>query len=225
MTEDGGQRSDPGSPPGTSDLAPDVLEQGGRHFPSLNWRPPRVAAILLAVGLIIGLAAGYAAGNRQASRNVSQPTASPGQASPAPAPSLSIAAVVPSEASPALSQADGTCSAQSGRELQLGVQVTNVSAAEIRLGQVQTVLPLGGLRMISQQWAPCGAIGVPQDPAPLGPGDSTWFSVTLKVLVSCPGPMPVQFTVYYKWAGVPATARLPGFPDLTQVPYPGCAGG
>jgi hypothetical protein len=225
VNEDGGQRSDPGSPPRTSDLATDVLEQGGRHFPWLNRRPPRVAAILLAVGLIIGLAAGYAAGNRQASRNVSPPTASPGPASPAPTPSQNSAAVVPFEDSPALSQAGDTCSAQSGRELQLGVQVTNVSAAEIRLGQVRAVLPLGGLRMISQQWAPCGTIGVPQDPAPLGPGDSTWFSVTLKVLVSCPGPMPVQFTVDYTGAGAHATVQLPGFPDLTQVPYPGCARG
>ena len=202
-----------------------MLEQGGRHFPSLNWRPPRVAAILLAVGLIIGLAAGYAAGNRQASRNVSPPTASPGAASAAPTPQLNIDEMAPYEAGPVLNQADGKCSAQSGRELQLGVQVTNGSSAQIRLGPIHTVLPLGGLRMISQQWAPCGTIGVPQDPAPLGPGDSTWFSVTLKVLVSCPGPMPVQFTVDYTGAGAHATAQLPGFPDLTQVPYPGCPKG
>jgi hypothetical protein len=222
VNEDGGH---PGSSPGADDLAADVVEQGGRIFPSLNWRPPRRGAILLAVGLIIGLAAGYAAGNGQASRNVSPPIAGHGSASPAPTPSLNIAAVVPYEDSPALNQTGSTCSEQSGRELQLGVQVTNVSAAEIRLGRIRTVLPLGGLRMVSQQWAPCGAIGVPQDPDPLEPGESTWFSVTLQVLVGCPGPMPVQFTVDYTWAGVAATARLPGFSDLSQVPYPGCARG
>lgn len=201
------------------------MEQGGRHLPSLNWRPRRGAAILLAVGLLIGLAAGYAAGNRQASRNISPPIASHGSASPASTPQLNIDAVVPYEDGPALNQAGGTCSAQSGRELQLGVQVVNGSAAEIRLGRIHTVLPLGSLRVISQQWAPCGAIGVGQDPAPLGPGDSTWFSVTLNVLAGCPGPIPVQFTVDYSWAGVAATVRLPGFHDLGQVPYAGCARG
>lgn len=226
MNEDGGgQQNHPGSSPGADDLARDVVEQGGGHFPSLSWRPRRGAAILLAVGLIVGLAAGYAAGNRQSSRNVNPPTASPGPASPAPTPSLNIAAVVPYEDGPALNQTGTTCSAQSGRELQLGVQVTNVSAAEIRLGQVRTVLPIGGLRAISQRWAPCGAIGVPQDPDPLGPGESTWFSVTLKVLAGCPGPFPVQFAVDYTWAGRAATVRLPGFSDLTQVPYSGCARG
>jgi len=210
---------------GADDLATDVLEQGGRHFPSLNWRPPRVAAILLAVGLIIGLAAGYAAGNRQASRTVSPPIASHGSASPAPAPGLNINQLVPYGDGPALNQAIGTCSAQSGQELQLGVQVTNGSAAEIRLGGIHTVLPLGGLRVISQQWAPCGMIGAPQDPPPLLPGDSTWFSVTLKVLASCPGPFPVQFTIDYSRGRVAASVRLPGFPDLTQVPYTGCARG
>jgi hypothetical protein len=105
------------------------------------------------------------------------------------------------------------------------VQVTNGSAVEIRLDRIHTVLPLGSLRVISQQWAPCGAIGVRQDSAPLEPGDSTWFSVTLNVLAGCPGPIPVQFTVDYSWAGVAATVRLPGFPDLSQVPYTGCARG
>jgi hypothetical protein len=133
--------------------------------------------------------------------------------------------VVPFEDSPALSQAGDTCSAQSGRELQLGVQVTNGSAAEIELGLVHAVLPLGGLRVISQQWAPCGALQVGQVPAALEPGNSTWFSLTFQVLVKCPGPLPVQFTVDYTTAGESAAASLPGFPDLTQVPYTGCAGG
>jgi hypothetical protein len=225
VNEIGGQQDDSGSSSSEDGLAPDVLEQGGRHFPSLNWRPPRGAAILLAVGLIIGLAAGYAAGNRQASRSVSPPTASHGSASPVPTPQLNINEGVPFEDAPALNQAIGTCSAQSGRELQLGVEVTNGSAAEIRLGQIHTVLPLGGLRVISQQWAPCGALQVGQVPAVLGPGNSTWFSLTFQVLVKCPGPLPVQFTVDYTTAGESAAVNLPGFPDLSQVPYTGCAGG
>ncbi len=225
MNGDGSQPNEPGSAPRADDSAADVVELGGRHFPSLNWRPPRGAAILLAVGLVIGLAAGYAAGYRQASRNASTPTASRDSASPAQAATVATGTAVPYLGGPALTQATGTCSAQSGRELQLGVQVTNGSAAKIRLGRVHTVLPLGGLRAISQQWAPCGAIGVGQDPASLGPGDSTWFSVTFQVLVGCPGPLPVWFTVDYSTAGESAAVRLPAFPDLSQVPYTGCTGG
>lgn len=199
-----------------------MVGQGGRPILPLNWRPPRGAAILLAVGLVIGLAAGYAAGYRQAPRNASPPTASPGSASPAPAVTVATGTAVPSEGGPALTQAVGTCSAQSGRKLQLGVQVTNESAAEVRLGRVHIMLPLGGLRAISQQWAPCGALGASLVPASLGPGDSTWFSVTFQVLVRCPGPLPVWFTVDYSSAGVPAAVNLSGFPDLSQVPYAGC---
>jgi hypothetical protein len=217
------QQNEPGSSPWADDSAADVVEQGGRHLPSLNWRSPRGAAILLVMGLVIGLAAGYAVGYRLAPRNASTPTGSLGSASPAPARATGTAA--PYLGGPALTQASGTCSAQSGRELQLGVQVTNGSAAEVRLGRVHAVLPLGGLRMISQQWAPCGAIGMGQDPASLGPGDSTWFSVTFQVLVRCPGPLPVWFTVDYSSAGVSAAVRLTSFPDLSLVPYTGCTGG
>ena len=212
----------------------DVVEQGGRRlFPSLNWRmnwrPPRGAAILLAVGLVIGLGAGYALGYRQV-RNVSpSPSAHPTSASPvvAPAPVLVTLSPVQGTGSEfssnvALMQSTQTCSARSGRQLQLGVQVTNETATPITLGEIRTVLPLGGLRVISQQWATCGAIGAVQVPASLGPGDSTWFSVTVQVLVACPEPLPVEFTVGYTWAGKAASVNLPGFPDLGQVPYPGC---
>jgi len=213
----------------------DVVEQGGRRFfPSLNWRPPwrppRGAAILLAVGLVIGLAAGYAAGYRQAPRNASAaPTASASPALPVPpAPQIVIKGTAIQGTGTvftgglALTQGTGTCSLQSGRELQLGVQVTNTSTEPIGLGRIRTLFPLSGLTMISQQWAPCGATGAAQVPVTLGPGDSTWFSVTVQVLVACPAPLPVQFAVSYTYAGQAAAADLPGFPDLGQVPYTGC---
>jgi hypothetical protein len=237
----------------------DVLEQGGRRFfpslnwPPMNWRPPRGAAILLAVGLVIGLGAGYALGYRQVPRHISPtstaspaPTASLGPPPPAPAQAGMpiVVTLTPAQAGmpivvtlapvqgtgtvfsngPALTQSTGTCSARSGRQLQLGVQVTNESARPIGLGQIRTVLPLGGLKVISEWWAPCGAMGAVQVPASLGPGDSTWFSVTVQVLVACPEPLPVQFTVGYTWAGKAASVNLPGFPDLGQVSYPGCTG-
>lgn len=231
----------------------DVVEQGGgrRLFPALNWpwlnwRPPRGAAILLLVGLVIGLGAGYALGYRQVPRNASPPppSASPASVPPVPAPGPILVTLTPAQAgtpilvtlspvqgtgtvfsnAPALTQSAGTCSARSGRQLQLGVQVTNESAKPVGLGQIRTVLPLGGLRVISQLWAPCGTMGAVQVPSSLAPGDSAWFSVTVHVLVACPGPLPVQFTVGYTWAGKAASVNLPGFPDLSQVPYPGCTG-
>ena len=220
----------------------DVVEQGGRrvlpwrNWPSRNRRPPRGAAVLLAVGLVIGLGAGYALGYRQAPRHAGPaPTASLGPPPPLTAPAQPGAPIVVTLAplqgtgtvltsGPALTQSTGTCSARSGRQLQLGVQVTNESATAVGLGQIRTVLPLGGLRVISQQWAPCGAMGAVQVPTSLAPGDSTWFSVTVQVLVPCPEPLPVQFTVGYTWAGKAASVNLPGFPDLGQLSYPGCTG-
>ena len=47
---------------------------------------------------------------------------------------------------------------QHGRDLQLGVEVINLSRTAVTLGQVRSILPMGGLRAVSQQWAPCGTI-------------------------------------------------------------------
>ena len=238
MNGDGSQQNDAGSSPWADDSAADVVEQGGRRIfpslnrPSMNWRPPRGAAILLAVGLIIGLAAGYAAGYRQAPRNATAlpATTSVGTRWTATAPlqtAVKGAAITGTVLTGglALTQDTGTCSVQSGRELQLGVQVTNRSTEPIGLGRIRTVLPLSGLKVVSQQWAPCGTIGAVQVPDTLGPGDSTWLSVTVQVLVACPAPIPVQFAVGSTYAGEAATVNLPGFPDLGQVPYTGCRSG
>lgn len=213
----------------------DVVEQGGgRRFPSLNRRPPRYAALLLAVGVVIGFGAGYLAGHRQAPRSASPPQ--PTVNVPAPPPSIFAAnpvivpvspGLVPASqglvpGGPVVAQTSSTCFAPAGRDLQLGVQVTNLGPAGVSLGQIQAVLPLGGLRMISQQWAPCGAAPARHDSVVLAPGDSAWFSVTFDVLERCPGALPVQFTVASAWRGLHQIIRLPGFADLSHVRYPGC---
>ena len=46
----------------------------------------------------------------------------------------------------------------------------------------------------------------------------------LEVLMACPRPLPVQFSVSYQENGRMFTAQLPGFPDLGQVTYSGCKG-
>jgi hypothetical protein len=148
-----------------------------------------------------------------------------------------------------LAQNGGECSVQHGRDLQLGVEVINISGTPVTLGEVKTITPLGGLRLVSQQWAPCGAIlpdgqaagggtivfigastgeveaGNGADAAILPPYGSAWLSVTFRVLVACPGPLPVQFSVSYQENGRMESAQLPGFSDLGQVAYSGCKGG
>ena len=196
----------------------DVLEQGGRRRPLPRWWPPSVALVLGAVALLAGLAAGYAAGARHA-----------GGPAPPPSPSRATAPAAPFSAGGfPLSQSGPRCSVQTGRELQVGLQITNLSPTAVRLRRVEVVLPLGGLRVISQAWGPCGELQASGEapggilPPTLGRGATSWFTVTFQVLVRCPQPLPVQFTLDYDQQGRPAAIRLPGFPDLGQVPYSGC---
>jgi hypothetical protein len=221
----------------SSDDGDDVVGQGedhaGSRFSLPPWRLSRGSLILAALTLLIGLGAGYAAGQR----HTGGPARAGARAAGAGAAGAGGAATrqprtSPSPVSPlvpvslALTQLATGCSAQVGRDLQLGVQVTNRSAAPVTLGEVKAVLPMGGLRAISQQWGPCGALPAGQAPpgSPLAPGDSVWFTVTFKVLLKCPGPLPVQFAVGYDVGGRHAVATLPGFADLTQVPYGVCPG-
>ena len=242
-------------------------------------RPPsRGAAILGVAGLIVGLAAGYGLGYRHPGRAAPAPRAqsSLAEASRAEASPATASGVVPSAAAgfaapvypppapggPAyssdlgtaelsgLAQTGGACSVQRGEELQVGVEVINLSDTAVTLGQVSTVAPRGGLRLVSQQWAPCGALSAswaaadggmivyvksstgvvevgsatPGDAAVLPPNGTAWLSVTFRVLVPCPRSLPVQFRVGYQENGRADTAQLAGFPDLGEVSYTGCKG-
>ncbi len=258
----------------------DVVEQGGaplrlpgwarrpRWLPAPGRGPSRGAAVLGVAGLIVGLAAGYALGYRhpgQAARPASAtpsrsaaadavPSAVPGFAAPVyppPAPGgPAYASSLGTAELSGLAQTGGACSAQHGRELQVGVEVINLSDTAVTLGQARPVLPLGGLRLVSQQWAPCGALSpswqapdggmivfikssagvvevgsaTPGDAAVLPPNGTAWLSATFRVLVACPSPLPVQFNVRYQDNGRTHTAQLAGFPDLQQVAYSGCKG-
>ena len=196
----------------------DVLEQGGRRRPVLRWWPPPAALVLGAAALLAGLAAGYAAGARHAGEPAAQPS---------PSRAAALAAPFSAGGFP-LSQSGPQCSVQTGRELQVGLQITNLSTEAVRLRRVEVVLPLGGLRVTSQAWGPCGELPATGEaagsilPPTLARGASSWFTVTFQVLVRCPQPLPVQFTLDYGQQGRPAAIRLPGFPDLGQVPYSEC---
>jgi hypothetical protein len=191
---------------------------GSRRGPVLRRRLPRAALVLGAAGLLAGLVIGYAAGTRHAGK---PPVPARAGASPT-APSFAAGGYP-------LSQSVSGCSAQTGHELQLGLEVTNLSATAVTLRRVRVVLPLGGLRETSQAWGPCGELPAAGEapgnllPPVLGPGASAWFTVTFQVLVRCPQPLPVQFTLDFDQSGQPTGAiALPGFPDLGQVPYAGC---
>jgi hypothetical protein len=196
----------------------DVLELGVRRRRVPRWWPPSAALVPGVVALVAGLAVGYAVGARH-----------PGEHAAAPLPSRAAAPAKPFSAGGfPLSQSGPQCSVQTGRELQVGLEITNLSSAAVRLRRVEVVLPLGGLKVTTQAWGPCGQLAVTDEasgrilPPTLGRGASSWFTVTFQVLVRCPQPLPVQFTLDYDQQGRPAAIRLPGFPDLGQVPYSGC---
>jgi hypothetical protein len=204
------------------DSADTVEMDSGRRWRRPGWLPaPRPGRLALAA-LVVGLVAGYGAGV----------TYGRGAAAPAPAASrpASPAAAAPAvsfsfDGAPALGQGTQTCSVQSGHMLELGVEVTNSSSAPVTLGPVTAVLPLGGLKQVGTQWGTCGALAsalAPNDVLDLLSGESDWLTITFRVTVRCPGPLPVQFSVGYVLDGKQATATLPGFPDLGQVPYSGC---
>jgi hypothetical protein len=244
-----------------------------RWLPARGRPPSRGTAILGVAGLIVGLATGYALGYRHPGRAVPPPRAEPSRAEPSratasgavPSAAAGFAAQAyppPAPGGPAyssnlgvadlsgLAQTGGACSVQRDQELQVGVEVINLSDAAVTLGQVRTVAPRGGLRLVSQQWAPCGALSAswqaadggmivyvksstgvvevgsatPGDAAVLPPNGTAWLSVTFRVLVACPSSLPVQFRVSYRQSGRADTAQLAGFPDLGQVSYTGCRG-
>jgi hypothetical protein len=176
--------------------------------------------VLGVVALAAGLAAGYMAGDR--ARGGTALPASPAASSASPA--ASPAGTFSFTGAPALTQDTDACSVQRGQDLVLGVQLTNQSTQPLMLTTTKAVLPMGGLSQVTWQWATCGAVDAPPAQAAeiLMPGESAWMAVTFTVKEECPGPFPVEFSVGYVVRGKPATASLPGFPDLSQVPYSGC---
>lgn len=199
----------------------DILQQGGRRFRLPQWRPSRGAGLLAVAALVVGLAAGYAAGNAGARSSAARPqptvTASPPR--PTSTQLLFLESVV--------GQGTGECSVQRGKDdLELGIQLTNLSAQRLTLTTVKAVLPQGGLKQLSWDWGTCGAVGSAPGTAAdvLPPGKSAWLTVTFLVQVRCPGPLQVHFDVGYQYQaqGLVTIASLPGFPDLSGVSYNGC---
>ena len=186
---------------------------------------------MAAVTLVAGLAVGYAVGHGQGRSTAAapgKPAAAAGQASGG-ADSQTIVAVGPPGSieflRPALTQDPGTCSVQVGRNLELGIPVTNQSAETVLLESVKPVpLASGLLKVLSWRWDPCGFDGdeIVPDTVVLGPGQTTWVTAVVQPLIACPAPAPLQFRVTYSFDSQKSTFNLPGFPDLGAVPYSGC---
>jgi len=253
---------------GGAPLRPPAWARRPRWLPPLGWWPSRGAVIFAIAGLIVGLAAGYGLGYRHLGQAGRPSRATPSRATAVgtvPSAVAGFAAPVYPPAPPdgpayasnpgtaelsGLAQTGGACSVQRGRELQVGVEVINLSETAVTLGQVTPILPLGGLRLVSRQWAPCGALSpswpaadggmivfvkssagvvevgsaTPDGAAVVPPDGTAWLSATFRVLAACPSPLPVQFSVSYQENGRTDTVQLAGFPDLAQVTYTGCKG-
>jgi len=186
---------------------------------------------MAALTLVAGLAVGYAVGHGQGQGTVAapgKPAASAGQA-PGGAGSGTIVAVAPSASSnffgSALTQIPGTCSVQVGRNLELGIQVTNQSGERVLLKSVKAVpLMSGMLKVLSWRWDPCGFDndGIVPETVELRPGETTWVTAVVQPLIACPAPAPLQFQVTYSVNSQQSTFKLPGFSDLSAVRYSGC---
>jgi hypothetical protein len=191
--------------------------------------------VTLVAGLVIGYAVGH--GQRQAAASPGapgSPGAVAGSSVPSPVaqdPSRVQAAAPPTSftfAGPALTENPGTCSAQAGRDLQLGIPVTNQSPVPVLLDSAKPVTPEPGLlKVLSWRWAPCGfdSDGIVPDVVVLGPGQTAWLTAVVRPLTKCPAAAPLEFHITYSANGQRATTRLPGFADLGAAHYSGCPGG
>ena len=202
-----------GGPP-PREHVPDVIEIGSARAASQRWRLGVVG--LACVALVLGLIVGYLVGTQRAQRKTSATV--PTVAAPTPL-SLVSAGTQPPTAT------RNRCAVQLGNQLQLGVELVNQSSVGTTLMRADVDLPLNGLRMAESAWGSCGQLAAVDDTDPhaLPSGATAWLRMTFDVLVPCPGPLPVLFTVTYAQAGKVAISNVGGFSDLGEVPYTGCS--
>ena len=204
-----------GDGPGAGD---DVLELGGRPGRDPRRWPPQAASVLGDPG-----AAGRP-GHWLRRRRWRA-----GEHATAPAPSRAAAPAAPFSAGGfPLSQSGPRCSVQTGRELQVGLQVTNLSPAAVRLRRVEVVLPLGGLRVTSQAWGSCGELPAHWRSAGRGSPPHPPAGGQLLVHGHLPGAGEVPEAAagpvhaHLRPAGPPGGDPAAGFPRPGQVPYSRC---
>jgi len=198
--------------PGAADEA-DVIEMGG-HPPRWPWRrgPGPTVRVALAA-LVVGLLLGYVGGHLQANAK-GRPARAAGQA----------VTTAPLPGTTAITVTGERCAVQLGRTLQLGIELVDQSDRAVAVRHVAPVVPLSGMRPVAARWGPCGSLPepVPQQGMSLDPGATRWLTVTFRVMVQCPEPLPVLFKVSYAQSGRMVTTEFDSFPDLGQVRYNNC---
>ncbi len=192
----------------------DVLE-GGSERPL--WSHAGRWPLSVVTAALIGLLIGYIAGHHRARPHIVQ----------------TATTTVPQHASsarpvigPPFAQTDATCSIQHGHRLQLGIQIENQTSSLVHITGVLSHEPVPGLHPLTTKVGVCGQRKAPpasSDASTVPAGAATWLTVTVQVLVRCPGPDPVQFRVGYSQANHDNSELLAGFDDLSGVPYGGCA--
>lgn len=210
-------------------ISEDIVEQGSERDPRFTipgGRPSRAAGILAIVTLLAGLAIGYAIGSRPGGRVSAGHREVAGTPRSSPAPTHPVA-TDPALTYRVLTEEPGTCSTRVGKDLELGIPVTNMATDTVLLRSAEPIVRTPSLlKVLSWHWVPCGfdADGIVPATVALGPGETTWLTATVRPLVACPAPAPVQFRVTYSADGQKSTVTLPGFADLSAVRYSGCKG-
>lgn len=203
--------------PWGDDGAEDLIEQGrgeqGPRWPGrFRWRPRvgKVTAGLVVAGLAVGLLGGYLAGDAHGRSHAPVARSSP--------PLTSAAASI------GLAQTGSQCSTALGHSLQLGVEVVNGSAAGMQLGSLTARFPLGGLKLTTTSWGPCGTLPFAHSAvnSVLPSGTTTWISVTVTTQGRCPVGLPVEYVASYSQLGRTFTVVLPGFADFGDTHVAGC---
>ena len=154
--------------------------------------PRLIIGVLVAV-LAIGAGLGYISGKHSAKKVVRVVTATPSPTSTASTAGSSVLAATGSQ-----------CATRTGTQLQLGIEILNATSKPLTIDRVATSFPLNGLRALSTARGSCGLLpGTGSDAAglDLAPGATNWITVTVQVLVACPGPLPVDFEVRYSQDG------------------------
>jgi len=169
--------------------------------------------IALAAGLLIGFGVGRLTAS--ISHRAGRASASNSPASDAVLQRLS--------AGPAIQATGSQCAVQVGANLQLGVEIENVSNFAIGLDRISPDFPMGGLRDISTAITVCGALPNLNQSSSILPGAKAWITATVAVNSGCPEALPVWFKVDYSRAGKSEEAVVQGFSDLGPVAYRDCA--
>jgi hypothetical protein len=196
----------------TGEAHGDVIP-GRPRRPPTRWslRPSWLAA-LLAVALAAGIGIGYLIGRPDHHHAAAAPTT--------PLPAGSALAEVPQLTAPG----DLCYGALPGRRLMLGTRVVNSTPRPLVLTGLQGVFPLGGFQVVDSQVGQCDNNAIEAvDGHRVEPSAEVWLTLIVDVTgTSCPGALPVQFALDYTVDGTPHRQVLPGFSDLSSVPFPGC---